>query len=113
MGVLPGNNSATGGADVGALRTAGVPVVDLNQDGSLYFDIHHTANDTLYAIDPAALRQNVAVRATSRAPRNGSSDSADGTMLRFLASRKKYAQRSISVRGASLAAYLGSSRNAY
>jgi carboxypeptidase Q len=64
VGVLPGNNEAGGGADIGALRTAGVPVVDLSQDGTDYFDIHHTANDTLYAIDPAALRQNVAAWAT-------------------------------------------------
>jgi hypothetical protein len=39
-------------------------VVDLSQDGTNYFDHHHTANDTLYAIDPAALRQNVAAWAT-------------------------------------------------
>jgi carboxypeptidase Q len=64
LGVLPGNNEADGGADVGAIRQAGVPVVDLSQDGTNYFDHHHTANDTLYAIDPAALRQNVAAWAT-------------------------------------------------
>jgi carboxypeptidase Q len=64
LGVLPGNNAADGGADVGAIRQAGVPVVDLSQDGTNYFDHHHTANDTLYAIDPAALRQNVAAWAT-------------------------------------------------
>lgn len=60
LGVLPGNNAADGGADVGAIRRAGAPVVDLAQDGTDYFDYHHTANDTLYAIDPEALRQNVA-----------------------------------------------------
>ena len=64
LGVLPGTNEADGGADVGALRAAGVPVVDLSQDGTDYFDHHHTADDTLYAIDPAALRQNVAAWAT-------------------------------------------------
>jgi carboxypeptidase Q len=35
-------------------------VLDLAQDGSDYFDLHHTANDTFDKIDPAALRQNVA-----------------------------------------------------
>ena len=30
-------------------------MVDLYQDGTHYFDYHHTPNDTLYAIDPAAL----------------------------------------------------------
>ncbi|MGQ0531849.1 MAG: M28 family peptidase [Caulobacteraceae bacterium] len=64
LGVLPGNNQADGGADVSAIKEAGTPVVDLSQDGTHYFDYHHTANDTLYAIDPAALRQNVAAWAT-------------------------------------------------
>jgi carboxypeptidase Q len=64
LGVLPGNNTTEGGADVDDLRKAGVPVADLAQDGTDYFDVHHTANDTLYAIDPATLRQNVAAWAT-------------------------------------------------
>ncbi len=60
LGVLPGNNAATGGADVGALGEAGMPLVDLNQDGSDYFDYHHTPDDTLDKIDRDALAQNVA-----------------------------------------------------
>lgn len=64
LGVLPGDNEAGGGADIDAIRRAGVPVVDLSQDGTDYFDYHHTPNDTLYAIDPANLRQNVAAWAT-------------------------------------------------
>lgn len=60
LGVGPGTAEAFGGADVGPLRAAGVPVLDLAQDGSDYFDLHHTANDTLDKIDPAALKQNVA-----------------------------------------------------
>ena len=64
LGVLPGNNEADGGADVDDIRKTGVPVVDLAQDGTDYFDVHHTPNDTLYAIDPANLRQNVAAWAT-------------------------------------------------
>ena len=31
-----------------------------SQDGTRYFDIHHTADDTLDKVDPAQLRQNVA-----------------------------------------------------
>lgn len=65
LGVGPGANTAGGGADVGPLREAGVPVVDLDQDGSRYFDYHHTANDTLDKVDPAALKQNVAVWAAT------------------------------------------------
>jgi hypothetical protein len=64
LGVELGDNEASGGADVGDLRRAGVPVIDLSQDGSDYFDVHHTPNDTLYAIDREALRQNVAAWAT-------------------------------------------------
>ncbi|MGE0741709.1 MAG: M28 family peptidase, partial [Hyphomonadaceae bacterium] len=60
LGIIAGDNLANGGADVGDLRTAGVPVVDLSQDGLDYFDYHHTADDTLDKIDPEALRQNVA-----------------------------------------------------
>ena len=64
LGILPGNNIADGGADVNAIREAGTPVVDLSQDGTDYFNYHHTPDDTLYAIEPAALQQNVAAWAT-------------------------------------------------
>ncbi|MDT0574725.1 M28 family peptidase [Croceicoccus sp. F390] len=61
LGIAPGNGTAGGGADIAALiegtKTA---VVDLMQDGTRYFDVHHTANDTLDKIDPVQLRQNVA-----------------------------------------------------
>lgn len=60
LGIVLGDNAAGGGADIGALRQAGVPVVDLSQDGWNYFDYHHTADDTLDKIDPEILRQNVA-----------------------------------------------------
>ncbi len=60
LGVGPGNNDASGGADVSPLKAAGVPVIDLNQDGTDYFDLHHTPDDTLDKIDPEALKQNVA-----------------------------------------------------
>ena len=58
-----GGNVARGGPDVGPLQKLGVPVFSLGQDGSDYFDYHHTANDTLDKIDPAALDQNVAAYA--------------------------------------------------
>jgi carboxypeptidase Q len=50
----------SGGADVAPLANLGVPIFRLNQDGTRYFDLHHTANDTLDKIDRAALSQNVA-----------------------------------------------------
>jgi hypothetical protein len=36
------------------------PAIGLGQDGTHYFDVHHTENDTLDKVDPAALTQNVA-----------------------------------------------------
>jgi len=60
-GVAAGNNTASGGPDVSVLKAQGVPVVSLQQDGTDYFDYHHTPNDTLDKIDPAALQQNLQV----------------------------------------------------
>jgi Zn-dependent M28 family amino/carboxypeptidase len=48
------------GSDVEDLRKAGVPVASFNQDQSHYFDVHHSADDTLARIDAADLNQNVA-----------------------------------------------------
>lgn len=55
---------AGGGADVGQMRKIGLPVIDLNQDASRYFDLHHTANDTLDKVNPDNLRQNLAAWVT-------------------------------------------------
>jgi len=55
---------ANGGADVGQLGKAGMPVIDLNQDASRYFDLHHTANDTLDKVNPDSLKQNLAAWVT-------------------------------------------------
>ena len=57
-GVLQGNGG--GGADIGSLREAGVPLFSIRQDVSRYFDYHHTANDTFDKIEPEALDRNVA-----------------------------------------------------
>ncbi|NKJ41404.1 MULTISPECIES: M28 family peptidase [unclassified Novosphingobium] len=60
LGVVPHDGPADGGEDVGAIIAAQkLPVVDLNQDGTHYFDLHHTPDDTLDKIDPALLAQNV------------------------------------------------------
>ena len=75
FGVVAGHDEAHGGADVGALIEAGTPAVDLGQDGTRYFDIHHTPDDTLDKIDPAQLRQNVTVWAATLAILANSSDS--------------------------------------
>lgn len=60
LGIARGSATAEGGADIGPLVRAGVPVIDLQQDGTRYFDIHHTPDDTLDKVDPVQLRQNVA-----------------------------------------------------
>lgn len=60
LGVAAPVEHAAHGADLWPLRNRGVPVVDLMQDASLYFDVHHTADDTLDKIVPAELDQVVA-----------------------------------------------------
>jgi carboxypeptidase Q len=61
LGVLAASQAAEhAGTDVGPTVEAGVPEFALNQDGSGYFDIHHTADDTLDKIDQEQLEQNVA-----------------------------------------------------
>jgi len=51
------------GPDIGPSVPYGLPWAELQQDGSDYFDYHHTANDTLDKIEPAALDQQVAAYA--------------------------------------------------
>jgi hypothetical protein len=48
-----------GGADLGPLGTE-VPLVLVHPDGTHYFDIHHSAADTLDKIDPENLAKNAA-----------------------------------------------------
>lgn len=74
FGVTRGSNPASGGADIGALVQAGVPPIDLRQDGTRYFDLHHTPDDTLDKVDPVQLRQNVLVWTATLAILANSSD---------------------------------------
>jgi hypothetical protein len=61
LGVVPRRELAGGGADIGAIIAAQkLGIVDLQQDGTKYFDLHHTPDDTLDKIDKSELRQNVA-----------------------------------------------------
>jgi Zn-dependent M28 family amino/carboxypeptidase len=59
LNIAKGHNKAYGGPDISVLKALGVPVVTLEQDGTDYFDYHHTPNDTLDKIDPKALAQNL------------------------------------------------------
>ncbi|MFL6551073.1 MAG: M20/M25/M40 family metallo-hydrolase [Povalibacter sp.] len=63
--VEAGGNEAGGGSDIRPLRDAGVPVLDLALDANSYFDVHHTANDTLTQIDRKVLDQSVAAYAVA------------------------------------------------
>ncbi|WP_416831406.1 MAG: M28 family peptidase [Erythrobacter sp.] len=64
FGVANSTNVANGGADLNIVRDQGGALIDLQQDGTRYFDLHHTPDDTLDKIDPVQLRQNVAVWTT-------------------------------------------------
>jgi hypothetical protein len=64
FGVSSGSDVAGGGADLNIVRDQKGALVDLQQDGTRYFDLHHTPDDTLDKIDIVQLRQNVAVWTT-------------------------------------------------
>ena len=68
LGVVPRQQTAGGGADIGAIIAAQkLGIVDLQQDGTKYFDLHHTPDDTLDKVDKTELRQNVAAWAATLA----------------------------------------------
>ena len=60
LGITRNDKGDADGTDVEPTIAAGAPWITLNQDGTRYFDWHHTPDDTLDKIDPAQLRQNVA-----------------------------------------------------
>ena len=63
--LVRGDNEAKGGSDLEGLAQLGMPILEPGLDASTYFDVHHTANDTLAQVDPATLRQSVAAFAVS------------------------------------------------
>lgn len=65
LGVAREDEPGSGGADVSPLEKLGVPILDLRQDGTRYFDYHHSGNDTLDKIDPPTLAQAAAAFATA------------------------------------------------
>jgi Zn-dependent M28 family amino/carboxypeptidase len=62
--VILGNNGQGGGPDLIPLQKQGVPILSLDQDGRDYFDVHHTADDTIDRIDARHLDHNVGIYAT-------------------------------------------------
>lgn len=70
-----------GGSDLSQMHAKGMAALSLTQDGTHYFDWHHTSNDTLDKIDRDELNQNVAVYAAfayMAAQANGDFGSAPG-----------------------------------
>jgi Zn-dependent M28 family amino/carboxypeptidase len=63
LGIVVEAGTGGPGPDVGPSVEKGAPWAQLAQDGSDYFDWHHTANDTLDKVDPKALDQQVAAYA--------------------------------------------------
>jgi Zn-dependent M28 family amino/carboxypeptidase len=51
------------GSDIGPFAQQGLAWASLAQDGTRYFDLHHTPDDTFDKIDPAAIQQNAAAYA--------------------------------------------------
>jgi carboxypeptidase Q len=60
LGAVSGTNLGDGGADLGPLQRAGVPILSLMQDAIIYFDFHHSANDTLDKVNAKDLDYAVA-----------------------------------------------------
>lgn len=61
LGIVKGSGEAHGGSDVRPLiEQQKLGAIDLRQDGTRYFDLHHTPDDTLDKVDQDQLRQTVA-----------------------------------------------------
>jgi carboxypeptidase Q len=60
LGIAAATTGSGAGADIGPLRSQGVPVADLRQDATRYFDFHHAPTDVMAAIDRSQLQQATA-----------------------------------------------------
>ena len=60
IGVSYVGNHGHSGADISPLKAAGMATIGLHQNGSNYFDWHHTQDDTMDKIKPDEIAQNVA-----------------------------------------------------
>lgn len=55
LGLEAGANGKDGGVDLAPLRPYGIPELIVSQDVRAYFDVHHTAHDTVDKLDRAGL----------------------------------------------------------
>lgn len=60
LGIKMGEGETNGGPDIGPMFAEGVPAIRLQQDGTDYFDLHHTPDDTFDKINKDDVAQNVA-----------------------------------------------------
>jgi hypothetical protein len=63
LGIAHSPQEGGPGPDISPFVEQGLAWASLRQDGTDYFDYHHTSDDTLDKIDPKALAQNVAAYA--------------------------------------------------
>ena len=61
LGVSRYSGDTSGGPDMIPLSDLGVPALNLMQDGTDYFDLHHTPDDTFDKVNAEHMRQNLAV----------------------------------------------------
>ena len=59
LGLPVSEKLTNGGPDIGPIFNKGVPAMRLQQDGTDYFDYHHTPDDTFDKINPEDMAQNV------------------------------------------------------
>ena len=64
MGLPMSDVPTNGGPDIGPMSRLGVPTMRWQQDGTDYFDLHHTPDDTFDKIDKDEIQQNVAAFVT-------------------------------------------------
>ncbi|MDB6020576.1 MAG: aminopeptidase precursor [Pedosphaera sp.] len=63
LGIARGDNKSQGSSEMELLSVLRVPAVNLEMDGTDYFDLHHTADDTLDKIRPERINQSTAAYA--------------------------------------------------
>lgn len=63
LGIGMTSEGEAGGADLTPIAAATVPMAGVRVDGTHYFDIHHSAADTLDKVDPQELAQDTAAYA--------------------------------------------------
>lgn len=64
LGIFLTSSGEISASDIMALATGATPIIELTQDMTHYFDVHHSPDDTLDKIDVSVLRHDVAAWTT-------------------------------------------------